>query len=139
MRRLFTSDTNDDSDTLKISTAEQESAQMKDVGVNTENEELSARVVKLEKEIIELKGSQNLPFCLERIAGDDAKVLFYTGFPSYAHLKVCFDFLGPAATQLQYRDSRRVYETSKKGRPRCLPPMEEFFLTLVATSQAWLT
>ena len=65
MRRLFTSDTNDESDTLKISTAEQESAQMKDVGVNTENEELSARVVKLEKEIIELKDSQNPPFRLE--------------------------------------------------------------------------
>ena len=60
-------------------------------------------------------------------------MLFYTGFPSDAHLKACFGFLGPAATQLQYRVSRRVYET---GRPRCLPPMEEFFLTLV---RLWLS
>ena len=56
MRRLFPSDTDDGSDTLRISTVEQESIQTKDVGVNTENEELSARVVKIEKEIVELKG-----------------------------------------------------------------------------------
>ena len=30
-----------------------------------------------------------------------------------------------------YRDSRRVFETSKKGRPCKLPPLEEFFLTMV--------
>ena len=49
MRRLFSIDTDDGSDTMKLSTAEQESTQMKDVGVNTENEKLSARVAKLEK------------------------------------------------------------------------------------------
>ena len=92
MRHLFSSDTDDGSDTLKISTAKQESTQTKDVGVNTENEELLARVAKLEKEIIELKGSQNPPFHSERTAGDDAKVLFYTGFPSYAHLEHVLTF-----------------------------------------------
>ena len=79
-------------------------------------------------EVLKEKDSR---FSLESIAGDDSKVAFYTGFPSYEHLKVCFDFLGPAASQLIYRDSRRVFDHSNKGRPRSLPPMEEFFLTLV--------
>ena len=35
------------------------------------------------------------------------KVLVYTGFPSYAHLKACFDFLDPIATHLQYREQER--------------------------------
>ena len=41
------------------------------------------------------------------------KVLFYTAFPSYQHLKICF---GPATEQLMYRDSRRVFDHSNNGR-----------------------
>ena len=107
------------------SAVEQEAGMItQDVGVNTEDGELNRlikRVAELEKELVK---HQHAAFRLENIAEDDAKVLFYTGFPSYAHLKACFDFLGPGATQLQYRDSRRVFETSKKGRPRKLPPLE---------------
>ena len=69
--------------------------------------------------------------CLESIVSNDSKVAFYTGFPSYDHLKICFDFLDPAASQLIYRDSRKVLDHSNKGLPLSLPPMEEFFLTLV--------
>ena len=69
--------------------------------------------------------------CKLTIAGDDARVAFYTGFPSFAHLKICFDFLGPAASHLLYRDSKRAVHQSNKGRPRCLSPLDEFFLTLV--------
>ena len=88
---------------------------------------LTKRVAELEEELVK---HQHAAFRLENIAEDDAKVL-YTGFPSYAHLKACFDFLGQGATQLQYRDSRRVFEMSNKGRPRKLSPLEEFFLTMV--------
>ena len=56
---------------------------------------------------------------------------FYTGFPTYNHLKICYDFLGLAAEQLIYRDPVRVLDHSNSGRPRCLPPIEEIFLTLV--------
>ena len=59
MQCLFSSDTDDGSDTLEISTSEQEGTQTKDVGVYTKTEKLSARVAKLEKEITELKGIQN--------------------------------------------------------------------------------
>ena len=103
--------------------------------MNTDDDQqvktLEARVCELEEEIKELRKSESSRFSLESIASDDSKVAFYTGFPSYDHLKICFDFLGPAASQLIYRDSRRVLDHSNKGRPRSLPPMEEFFLTLV--------
>ena len=109
-----------------------------DVGVNTEGDELTCsklerRVQELEREVGELKASQKVALRLEDIAGDDAKVAFYTGFPSYAHLKACFDFLGPAAMNLQYRDSVTTNDIKSKkfGRPRSLQPLEEFFLTMV--------
>ena len=89
--------------------------------------QLEAKVCELE----EIRKHESCRFSLESIASDDSKVAFYTGFPSYDHLKIYFDFLGPAASQLIYRDSRRVLDHSNKGRPRSLPPMEEFFLTLV--------
>ena len=105
-----------------------------DVGVNTVGDEiewLEAKIHDLEDEIKVLTESDRSRFSLESIANDDTKVMFYTGFPSYDHLKICFDFLGPATKQLIYRDSKRVFDQSNKGRPRSLPPMEEFFLTLV--------
>ena len=109
-----------------------------DVGINTDLpelekiEHLEGRIVVLEREIKQLKENSSAnQLSLESIASDDGKVSFYTGFPTYKHLKSCFDFLGPAAQHLIYRDSKRIFDHSNKGRPRCLPPMEEFFLTLV--------
>ena len=59
---------------------------------------------------------------------DDNKVVFYTGFPSFASPKVCFEFLGPAFDQLVYWNGRRMESDGKNsGPPRNLPPMEEFF------------
>ena len=109
----------------------------RDVGVNTDGDELGRlthRVLELEREVDELKASKKVAFRLESIAGDDTKVAFYTGFTSYARLKACYDFLGPAATKLQHctRDSSTATEKSKKiGRQRSLSPLEKFFLTMV--------
>ena len=117
-------DESDDSDRI-------EEPPTREIGVNTEDDQhvkqLEAKVHELE----EIRKYESYRFSLESIVSDDSKVAFYTGFPSYDHLKICFEFLGPAASQLIYRDSRRVLDHSNKGRPRSLPPMEEFFLTLV--------
>ena len=124
-----TSDDSDDDGTEQLPT--------QDVGVNTEenreSEKLEARIMELEGKVKELteSGHSESRFSLESIASDDVKVAFYTSFPSYQHLRICFDFLGPAASKLIYRDSKRVLDHSNKGRPRSLPPIEEFFLTLV--------
>ena len=86
----------------------------REISVNTDDDQqvkkLEARVCELEEEIKELRKDESSRFSLESIASDDSKVAFYTGFPSYDHLKICFDFLGPAASQLIYRDSRRVLD-----------------------------
>ena len=132
VRRQLVEDERDDDDTGDNDRVESPPTQ--DVGVNTvgdEIERLEAKIHDLEDEIKVLTESDRSRFSLESIANDDTKVMFYTGFPSYDHLKICFDFLGPATKQLIYRDSKRVFDQSNKGRPRSLPPMEEFFLTLV--------
>ena len=102
-------------------------------GNDEEMSKLTARVTELEEVRILCRDSElnHTRFRLQTIASDDAKVAFYTGFPSYAHLKACFDFLGPATSHLLYRDSKRVLHQSNKGRPRSLSPMDEFFFTLV--------
>ncbi len=79
---------------------QQECLQMQEIGVNTDvnDEDVSkptARVAELEKEVCILRRDSDLTkFRHQTIADDEAKIVFYTGFPSYVHLKACFDFLG---------------------------------------------
>ena len=73
--------------------------------------ELSKKVSCLEEQLHASK------FCLANICEDDNKVLFYTGFPNYATLKVCYDYLGPAVHKL-------IYWGSKKMPLQHLRPME---------------
>ena len=104
-----------------------------DVGTNAEidvsddKRTLETKLSTLTADIAMLKNTVTINrFRLECIADNDAKVAFYTGFPTYSHLKCFFDFLGSESAHLQYRDSKRVFDSSNKGRKRCLPPLEEF-------------
>jgi hypothetical protein len=60
----------------------------REIGVNTDDDkqmkELQAKVCELE----ETRKHESFRFSLESIASDDSKVVFYTGFPSYDHLKI---------------------------------------------------
>lgn len=113
-----------------------EESARKELGVNTgayDNEvvKLRARVTELEEELsifCQERGSGMANFRLQAIADDDSKVAFYTGFPSYAHLKVCFNFLGLAVNHLYYKESISVTQERKKTRPRSLSALNEFFL-----------
>ena len=75
-------------------TSEEVPMQMTDAGVQVSDEsksviaELSKKVLSLEEQLCASK------FRLENICEDNNKVLFYTGFPNYTTLKVCFDYLG---------------------------------------------
>lgn len=51
----------------------------------------------MNKEVATLKFSQDL---LQNTLNDDAKITFYTGFPSFAVLKACYKFLGLAVNNL---------------------------------------
>ena len=84
----------------------------------------------LNTKIRELEQQQ---FRLDNIKHDNSKVLFYTGFTCYGSLDALFTFLGPSVHKLRYSkiDSESRQESFKRCRPRKLPPLEEFFLTLV--------
>ena len=86
--------------------------------------ELSKKISCLEEQLHASK------FCLAKICEDDNKVLFYTGFPNYATLEVCYDYLGPVVHKLIYQGSKKdAHSTSEIHRKsRLLTPMEEFFM-----------
>ena len=106
-------------------------SQVADVGVQT-SDDLQAFIVRLSQTISSLEEQLlSSKFCLENISRDDDKILFYTGFPNYATLKVCYDYLGPAVDNLTYWGSKRDCQSKCHGRNRSLPPMEEFNMVLV--------
>ena len=95
-------------------------------------------VEKLKHEIAELKVKVEVltaeKFCLQRFAGNDDDIRFYTGFPSYATLCSFYEYLGPAVNQLNYWgsdfNSDRPAGTDKRGPSRKVQPIDELFITL---------
>ena len=41
-------------------------------------------------------------FCIELFADNDEAITFYTSFPTYSHLMICYEFLGNAVNHLNY-------------------------------------
>ena len=95
-------------------------------------------ISELQQEIAELKLQlQAMPvekFGLDRFAGNDDDIRFYTGFPSYSIFCSFYSFLGPAVTNLNYWGSDfkadRSTGTDKCGPSRKVQPIDEFFLVL---------
>lgn len=88
------------------------------------------RIELLQQKILVLEQQR---FRLSNMKDDDSKVHFYTGFTSYAALNAVFTYIGPCVNSLCYSklESEAQQVHRKRCRPRTLPPMEEFFLTLV--------
>ena len=86
-------------------------------------EMLKGTVVQLKADITASK------FCIENISKDEQLITFYTGFPSYASLKSCYDYLGPTVDNLMYWGSKD--KDVGHGRSRALSSFNEFFLVLV--------
>ena len=68
-------------------------------------------------------------FCIEMFENDKEAINCYTSFPSYAHLLVCYNFLGDSVNHLMYPGSSDNSMT-RLVKHRSLPPLNEFFLTL---------
>lgn len=85
---------------------------------------LKKRVNELEQEVSQQKFS---------LQGDDTKVSFYTSFPSYEALQAFYTFLNSSVDDLSCLkfDAENQEGKGKRCRSWTLPPMEEFFLTLV--------
>ena len=63
---------------------------------------LEAKVVLLEKQLNEARART---LSMDIILQNDAKVQFYTGFPSRKHFEMCFKFLGPSVSCVDHRES----------------------------------
>lgn len=72
-------------------------------------------------------------FCVEMFIDNDDVISFYTSFPTYSHMMICFEFLGDAVNHLIYPGSSNINGPSTIARAktqRTLSPKNEFFLTL---------
>ena len=72
-----------------------------------------------------------LKFGLQRFAGSDEDIRFYTGFRNYSTLITFYEFLFPALYQLNYwgsdnADNRLLEE--KHGPHRKIQPVEWFYI-----------
>ena len=96
------------------------SLQVADVGVQV-SDDSQATIVRLSQSISNLEEQLYASkFCLESTSKDNDKVLFYTGFPNYTTLKVCYNYLGPAVDNLTYWGSKRDSQLKWHGRNRLL-------------------
>ena len=75
--------------------------QVMEISINTDVtlrdlQELEKKLPVLENEMRILKEKfDHMQFRLANISHDDKMVAFYTGFPSFATMKACFEYLGP--------------------------------------------
>ena len=108
-----------------------------EINVAEELDLLRSKVLHLEKRSEEAENKlEEAKFTLSNIKGDDSKLAFYTGFPAFSTLKAFFNFLGPAVDNLKYSKKQEEADVlsgaeNKRCRQRTLPPLEEFFMTLV--------
>ena len=107
-----------------------------EISVNTDVtlrdlQELEKKLPVLENEMKEK--CDHMQFRLTNISHDDKMVAFYTGFPSFATMKACFEYLGPAANYLSYKE-KNENDALCSGRPHILPPILppiEFFIVMI--------
>ena len=96
---------------------------------------LEEKVLQLEKEKEALLARQ---FSLNKIKGDNAAMLFYTGFPNYEALMSFYNYIEP---KVQYWKGEKLMKESqpyqmdknkiKPGPSRTLTYLEEFVLVLL--------
>ncbi|XP_063741858.1 uncharacterized protein LOC134865935 [Eleginops maclovinus] len=102
--------------------------------------DLSKEVEDLRKEIQELRVQRE--FGLQRFAGSDADIRFYTRFPSYDHLMAFWGLIEPSIYRMIWVSraksaAKRNEEVATPARPstrQLLQPIDEFFLFLVFLS-----
>ena len=105
-------------------------------GLLQENSELRTKNEQLLFENISQK-EEKRELSLEKFKDDDKLFKFYTGIPDYQTFQALFRFLGPAAHNLVYKNSKTnsgkivAPEYNKRGPKRSLTPEQELFLVLV--------
>ena len=99
--------------------------------VNDERFNMQRQINRLTKNLEQMRDEK---FGLQRFAGNDKDIRFYTGLPNYNTLTSFYEFLGPAVTQLTYWVSYfsedRLSVIEKWGPSRKLKYIDELFLVL---------
>jgi len=73
---------------------------------NKDSDSLATECERLKKELEETQAKlKAAEFRIDALSHDEKQLHYYTGFKSYKLFKACFDFLGPAACNLNYWDS----------------------------------
>ncbi|KAJ8273933.1 hypothetical protein GJAV_G00107130 [Gymnothorax javanicus] len=99
-------------------------------------EDVSTEVEELRKEIQELRLQRE--FGLQRFAGSDADIRFYTRFPSYEHLMSFWSLIEPCIYKMvrvtraksAAKRNEEVVTPARSSTRQVLQPIDEFFLFL---------
>ncbi|CAM4729741.1 unnamed protein product [Leuciscus chuanchicus] len=92
-----------------------------------ENEELTRKIEDIRKQLDQTKIT--LRFGLQRFAGSDEDIPFYTRFATYNHLMAFWELIEPAMHRMICVTNSKV--TKEAGNTRALPAIDEFFLFMV--------
>ena len=93
-------------------------------------QELDTSKSQIESLRAEVEALKMYKFGIERFSTDDASIKFYTGFPSYEHLKTAFNIFEPTASTMKFYYPGKIEVPSRPG-GRSLLLIDEFFLFLV--------
>lgn len=98
--------------------------------LNDEKNRLLEENLKLEKEAKRLRYSlENFRFDIEKYKDSDEDIAFYTGFPDYNAMLLCFNVIEESANNIVYEHNR--VSTGNVGRPRILTKYQEFTLVMM--------
>ncbi|XP_051956678.1 uncharacterized protein LOC127625424 [Xyrauchen texanus] len=92
-----------------------------------ENEELTREIEDLRKQLDQTKII--LRFGLQRFAGSDEDIRFYTRFATYNHLMAFWELIEPAMHRMIRVTNSKV--TKEAGNTRALPAIDEIFLFMM--------
>ena len=112
------------------------------IGASTQTEEirethLTREIAKLKQENKSLKQSleKNNRFDIDCFKDKDKNICFYTGFPNYDTLMLCYNLIKDHAENISYGGyDRKTFDApkfSKPGRPRILNKFQEFVLVMM--------
>lgn len=81
------------------------------------------------------QAKKNVRFDIEQFKDKDSDISFYTGFPNYEILMLCYDRVKDSAKNLSYgKYDRKTFDQPQlfqSGRPRNLTTFQEFVLVLM--------
>lgn len=116
-----------------LRTREQEIAKLKEEihRLEKENKNIKEMNSKFQQEMKSLKHAlDNNRFDIDQYKDKDDDISFYTGFPDYKTLILCYKTVEQSARNISYEHKRTTLD-SNVGRPRVLTKFQEFILVML--------